>query len=115
MDRAMRRIFLYEKGLGERLKEEPEDDTINTKISDDIKCNLAYRKNVIERNSAMSTTMENIIDMYETTFGKAIVVIPAKTYTVGDEIYTENGKYKIKSIIQSTKPEGADRITFIVD
>lgn len=63
----------------------------------------------------MSMTMENIIEKYETTFGNAVVLIPSKVYAVGDEIYTKDGKHKIKSIIPPTRPEKTGRITFIID
>ena len=63
----------------------------------------------------MTMMMENIIDRYETTFGKVIVVSTRKQYQVGDQISTEEGLFRIKQVITPTRPTEKDICSFVID
>lgn len=58
---------------------------------------------------------ENIIDRYETVFGKAIVLSSEHLYRVGDQILTQDGIYRIKRIILPTRPSETNLCSFIVE
>lgn len=59
--------------------------------------------------------METIIDKFDTAFGKVIIVSTDREYKVGDKIRTEEGDYRIRQIIPSTRPTEQNRFSFVID
>lgn len=48
--------------------------------------------------------IDKIIGDYNTIFGRAIVLIPARQYHLGDQINLPDGNYRITQIIQPSRP-----------
>lgn len=62
----------------------------------------------------MAMMMENIIEKYETSFGKVIVISTDNLYRVGEQISTEEGTFLIKQIIMPTTPSEIPKCSFVV-
>ena len=58
---------------------------------------------------------ENIIDRFETAFGKVIIVSTDRKYKIGDKIRTKEGDFRIRQVIPSSRPTEPERISFVVD
>ena len=63
----------------------------------------------------MNTEKEGIIEMYDTSFGKAVVVSANHIYKLGDQIHIAGRDYTVKRIIMPTRPDVAKRCSLIVE
>ena len=60
-------------------------------------------------------TAVHIIEKYNTTIGKVIIVSNERTFNVGDKIHCDNGiSYTIKGIQMVTAPTKKDIVSLIV-
>ena len=63
----------------------------------------------------MSTEKEGIVEIYDTSFGKAVVVSANHIYKLGDQIHIAGRDYTVKRIIMPTRPDVAKRCSLIVE
>lgn len=57
----------------------------------------------------------NIIEEYNTIYGKTLIVNNNQEYHVGDVVETIDGKkYKIKKIVMPTNPNETNKISIVV-
>ena len=63
----------------------------------------------------MNTEKEGIVEIYDTSFGKAVVVSANHIYKLGDQIHIAGRDYTIKRIIRPTRPDVAKRCSLIVE
>lgn len=58
--------------------------------------------------------MDKIIGEYNTIFGKCVVLIPEKSYQIGDPISLSDGDYRILQVIPPSRPMADGRISLAV-
>ena len=63
----------------------------------------------------MNTEKEGIGEIYDTSFGKAVVVPANHIYKLGDQIHIAGRDYTVKRIIMPTRPDVAKRCSLIVE
>ena len=63
----------------------------------------------------MNTEKEGIVEIYDTSFGKAVVVSANHIYKLGDQIHIAGRDYTVKRIIMPTRPDVAKRFSLIVE
>ena len=63
----------------------------------------------------MNTEKEGIVEIYDTSFGKAVVVSANHIYKLGDQIHLAGRDYTVKRIIMPTRPDVAKRCSLIVE
>lgn len=63
----------------------------------------------------MNTEKEGIVEIYDTSFGKAVVVSANHIYKLGDQIHIAGRDYTVKRIIMPTRPDVAKRCSLIVE
>ena len=63
----------------------------------------------------MNTEKEGTGEIYDTSFGKAVVVHTDRVYKLGEHIHIAGRDYTVKQIILPTRPEIAKRYTLIIE
>ena len=63
----------------------------------------------------MNTEKEGTGEIYDTSFGKAVIVSADRIYKLGDQIHINGHCYTVKQIILPTRPEIAKRYTLIIE
>ena len=63
----------------------------------------------------MNTEKEGTGEIYDTSFGKAVVVSANHIYKLGDQIHIAGRDYTVKQIIMPTRPDIAERCTLIIE
>ena len=63
----------------------------------------------------MNTEKEGIVEIYDTSFGKAVVVPADRVYKLGEHIHIAGRDYTVKRIIMPTRPDVAKRCSLIVE
>ena len=63
----------------------------------------------------MNTEEEGTVEIYDTSFGKAVVVSANHIYKLGDQIHIAGRDYTVKRIIMPTRPDVAKRCSLIVE
>ena len=63
----------------------------------------------------MNTEEEGTVEIYDTSFGKAVIVSADRIYKLGDQIHINGHYYTVKQIILPTRPEIAKRNTLIIE
>lgn len=63
----------------------------------------------------MNTEKEGTGEIYDTSFGKAVVVPADRVYKLGEHIHIAGRDYTVKQIIMPTRPDNAERCTLIIE
>lgn len=63
----------------------------------------------------MNTEKEGTGEIYDTSFGKAVVVPADRVYKLGDRIHIAGRDYTFKQIIMPTRSDIAERCTLIIE
>ena len=63
----------------------------------------------------MNTEKEVTGEIYDTSFGKAVIVSADRIYKMGDQIHINGHYYTVKQIILPTRPDIAERCTLIIE
>lgn len=63
----------------------------------------------------MNTEKEGIIEMYDTSFGKVVVVSTDRIYKSGEQVHIAGNDYTVKRILLPTRPDVTERYSLIVE
>ena len=63
----------------------------------------------------MNTEKEGIVEMYDTSFGKVVVVSADRIYKSGEQVHIDGSDYTVKQILMPTRPDITKRYSLIVE